>query len=441
MDLDLVVSIVGEVLAEALRGRSGKGAIAEVLRRAPRGYLREKALAVKLAVETMRRLGVLEKAVQQLDAELRVERLPRPVYGALLALTFRVLFEKADRMEVARWAWAMRRVFGFPKVHPVEYVLAQLGVVEVQCPEDDEGLVAWRLGYPRWVVRLLFREFGRHFALKLLEAGNWEPITYLRVNTLRTTVEEAADALDAEGFQIKELRYPPYVLLLRRSKEGKPVLLSKAYRQGWVVSQDLGSCLVVEAAHPTPDERVLDLCAAPGMKTTLLAQHMKNRGVIISVDRSFRRMVLWREMVWRLGVEIAEPLVADAVQPLPLTQQFDLVLVDPPCTSMGAFWRDPMMKWRLRPRLLRTYFRLQLAMLKQAACYVGEGGRIVYAVCTYPFEEAEKVVEEFLATHPGFRLEHPEIPGSSGCREMREAVRLYTHQHRCNGYFIAVLRR
>jgi 16S rRNA (cytosine967-C5)-methyltransferase len=185
---------------------------------------------------------------------------------------------------------------------------------------------------------------------------------------------------------------------------------------------------------------VLDVCAAPGAKTTYLAQLMQNRGGICSVDYSLRRMQVWRKEVSRMGVKIAEPVMADACVSLPFALEADVVVLDPPCTSTGVFAKQPSAKWRLTPRSIEKMTDIQWRMINNCAEKVKSGGVLTYSTCSITVEENEMIVERFLKRHPEFSLAEitPKL-GVPGLRGLDRCQRLYPHIHESNGFFIAKL--
>jgi len=225
------------------------------------------------------------------------------------------------------------------------------------------------------------------------------------------------------------------------SLSGSPSALSEFFSQGLFQMQDLASFLAVRAADPKDGETVLELCAAPGGKTAALAQMMKNRGRIISVDYSPERMEAWRREITRLGVKIAEPIIEDGTR-LGLHTSFDLVLIDPPCTGTGVFDRNPGMKWHLSAKSLTRYATLQENLLESASQRVAEGGRILYCTCSVTVEENEDLVMKFLRSHPEFET-RPVLYdyGSPGLRGMSDCRRFYPHRDRTAGYFVALMSR
>jgi len=222
---------------------------------------------------------------------------------------------------------------------------------------------------------------------------------------------------------------------------GSPSTLAKYFETGVFQMQDLASFLAVRAANPAPGEAVLDLCAAPGGKTATLAQFMKNRGRILSVDYSKNRMASWSSETERLGVKIASPLIEDASN-LGLKGEFDLVVVDPPCTGTGILDRNPRMKWHLSPKLVHKFSVLQSMMLEESSRYTRPGGRILYCTCSLTLEENELVLSKFLSANTDFET-RPILQdyGSLGLLGQSNCRRFYPHRDRTAGYFIARLER
>jgi 16S rRNA (cytosine967-C5)-methyltransferase len=166
---------------------------------------------------------------------------------------------------------------------------------------------------------------------------------------------------------------------------------------------DEASQLVPLAVGARPGERVLDLCAAPGGKTTALAADMENRGLLVAADVRARRVALLRDTVVRTGATVTRVLHVDPDAPLPLAGVFDRVLVDAPCSGLGTLRRDPDIRWRRTVADLTAHAEAQVELLARAADAVTPGGRLVYATCSSEPEENDQVVDRFLAIRPEFR--------------------------------------
>ena len=300
----------------------------------------------------------------------------------------------------------------------------------------DSERVALETHHPIWWVNYCFRAFGRTDAVELLSSRTRPK--YLRVNPLknrgRTTLPKELGVL-AE--RLTKVPSTPGVYTVAGSLSD----FAGFFSSGSFQMQDLASFLAVKSGAPVPGENVLDLCAAPGAKTAAIAQLMKNRGSIVSVDYSRRRMNGWRREVERLGVKIADPVISDASL-LGLRTSFDLVIIDPPCTGTGVFDRNPRMKWHLSPKSVERYSTLQRSFLDSAASLVEKEGRILYCTCSLTLEENEDVVSRFLKSHLEFETRPIlEQYGSPGLRGMSDCRRFFPHRDRTAGYFIARLQR
>jgi 16S rRNA (cytosine967-C5)-methyltransferase len=289
-------------------------------------------------------------------------------------------------------------------------------------------------------VKYCFRLLGRAEALKFLEKSAEIPPVYVRLNTLKAPRETLLKKLEDEQTVLEKVPHLKHTYKLIENR--KPLIRTQSFNQGLFYIQDKASCLAAEIANPKPDTTILDVCAAPGAKTTYLAQLMENRGKIISVDYSKRRIRVWKRETERMGVKIAQPMVADARKTLPLNVSADLVILDPPCTSTGTFGKTPDAKWRLTKRSMLGMAKIQREMIEQCTEYVKKGGFLVYSTCSITVEENEMVIENFLKLHPEYKLVDtvPRI-GLPGLRGLTKCQRLYPHVHECNGFFVAKLKK
>ena len=317
-----------------------------------------------------------------------------------------------------------------------------LGVAQTYEPSqrlgvgEDEDRIARETHNPPWWVNYCIRTFGRGRALKLL--SNPSRPRYVRVNSLRTnqdlTLPREAKGL---GNVLEAIPSVPGVFRVGKSPPSFSHLLSL----GLLQFQDLASYCAVVAAGPKLGESILDLCAAPGAKTSALAQLMHNSGQIVSVDYSASRMKSWAREMNRLGVEIATPIRGDATR-LGLTGQYELVLLDPPCSGTGILDRNPEMKWHLTPELVSRYSQLQTRMLDEAYRVMSPEGRILYSTCSLTLEENEEVISAFVGAHPEMETAPlslgPDL-GSAGMNGLGNCRRFYPHQDKTAGYFIARL--
>ena len=176
----------------------------------------------------------------------------------------------------------------------------------------------------------------------------------------------------------------------------------------FVAIQDEGSQLVAHAAAPAPNERILDVCAAPGGKSAMFARAVGPGGLVISCDTRPRRLRVLRDTLDREGLP-RRVVRIDATQPLPFGPVFDRVVVDAPCSGLGTIQRDPDVKWARDAASLARFAAIQGALIEQAAAAVRPGGALVYATCSSEPEENDDVIASFLASHAEFYAPLPAI--------------------------------
>lgn len=398
-------------------------------------------LAHKLVFETERRLNAVDAALALVLTPKSLSSFRLGVQSFLRLYTYNVLFEGADREKAVAMASMGRSILGWHQLNDVEEALGR--ILSIQLSDvykgvSDEESVALRTYNPTWFVKYCIKMMGRRPAIDFLESASFPTPTYIRLNTLKASEETCLQRLKEEGVSIEKeplLRHTYKVLETR-----KPLVRTQSFRDGLLYVQDKASCFAVEVANPKPGDTVLDVCAAPGAKTTYLAQLMQNQGTIYSVDYSKRRIQEWKRETQRMAVENSAAIVADAQRSLPINVTVDLVVLDPPCTSTGAFGKTPSAKWRLTKRSVSAMANIQWNMLNNCSNHVKNGGHLLYSTCSITLEENEMLIEKFLKWRPEFQLEvtTPRL-GLPGFRGLDECQRLYPHMHNCNGFFVAKL--
>jgi 16S rRNA (cytosine967-C5)-methyltransferase len=216
------------------------------------------------------------------------------------------------------------------------------------------------------------------------------------------------------------------------------------YREGLVQIQDEASQWVGHVVSPEPGERILDLCAGFGGKSTHLGALMENRGEIVSVDEAAWKIEELRGNALRQSITIIGGRAAGALELSPgELGDFDRVLLDAPCSGFGSIRRNPDIKWRRGPKDPYRFSRIQNALLQQASRFVRKGGVLVYATCTVFGEENERVAERFEAENPHWRGEPAADFLPEASRSMAEGpfFRSWPHRHGVDGFFIARWRR
>lgn len=398
-----------------------------------------------LICETVRRRNFIDKFINNVLKPSAISEFDLGVQAFLRLYVYQTRiaknWSKIDIKEAENIASLARSILGWKSLQKVEHVLGMLltqkptSILKDVTDEEKVGLLTF---HPTWFVRYCFKLFGRRETLTMLEANMQPQPTYVRLNTLKANEDEILESLVKDGIKVEKIK--PLRHTYKTVSARQPLTRTASFRKGLFYIQDKASCFATEVANPKPEMTILDVCAAPGAKTTYLAQLMQNKGQIYSIDYSRRRMTVWKNEVARMNVKIAVPTIADACNMLPLKIKADIVILDPPCTSTGAFRKFPSTKWRLTRRSVNKMAEIQWKMINHCAENVKSGGTLVYSTCSITVEENEMLIEHFLKWHPEFSLAEitPEI-GLPGLRGLEKCRRLYTHIHDCNGFFVAKL--
>ncbi len=290
--------------------------------------------------------------------------------------------------------------------------------------------------HPYWMTRRWVERFGYDDARRLMAANNRVPDLCLRINRLKTDIKAFHALLEQHQISFGVSRYLECFIRVPHMAD---IGSSDMFRRGYFSVQDESAGLAVRLLDPQPGHRVLDLCAAPGGKTTFMGELMNNTGEIVAVDRYETRLNLVKTAAQRTGVTIVELLPGDASE-VDLAPG-DRVLVDVPCSGLGVLAKKPDAKWHREVEDIERLSATQEALLRNAARLVLHGGVIVYSTCTIEPEENRKVIEVFLREHPDFTLEAAgqflpaDVVGPDGF------VETYPHTHGMDGSFAARLRR
>jgi 16S rRNA (cytosine967-C5)-methyltransferase len=266
--------------------------------------------------------------------------------------------------------------------------------------QDPADYFASAFSFPDWLVT---RWRTRFDWAELLELGFWfdsPPHLCLRVNRLRNSRDEYFTQLTEAGLAAHPGTSPDAIWLESSVRIGD----LPGFQAGAVSVQDESAMQAAPLLAPQPGERVLDLCAAPGGKTTHLAELMQNRGYILATDVQGERLSLVASACRRLGIEIIETQLIDLHNPVLPDEPFDAALVDVPCSNTGVLGKRPEARWRIALNDLRELPNLQLRLLRTAVAQLRPGGRVVYSTCSIEPEENEHVVRAALAEIPGLQL-------------------------------------
>ena len=302
----------------------------------------------------------------------------------------------------------------------------------------DARSLALRTWHPQWMVERWIRTYGYERTEELCRCNNTSAPLSMRVNTLRTNRDALMEQLAAAGAQVRASAWVPDGIVL--DAHGALDELA-ALREGLAQVQDESSMLVAHILGAEPGMTVIDACAAPGGKTTHIAQRMENRGRILAFDIYEEKIRRIERNAKRLGISIIEAHLSDACEiGAVYAGQADRVLVDAPCSGLGVLRRKPDARWKKSARDAKTLPSLQHAILESAAQTVKKGGVLVYSTCTMEECENAAVVNAFLETHTDFALEETGrfLPVQKTAERM---VQIMPEADGPDGFFIARMRR
>ena len=310
--------------------------------------------------------------------------------------------------------------------------------------------IALSLSYPTWLVKRWLQTRGVSWTLAFCRASNQIAPLALRVNTLLTKREEVCQSLAVSGIAATTSKIAPDGVVLENRAitafdDADTGTLKDILNREDIYVQDESAMLVARLLSPENAECVVDLCAAPGGKTTHLAHLMGNAGKIIAVDVSAEKIALLQKNCRRVGACNVKTQVLDATKAdLSFMKTADAVLIDAPCSGFGTLRRHPDIRWNKTLEQLRALSEIQYNLLKNAAQHIKPGGILVYSTCSIEPIENEKVIQRFLANFPMYRIENPkhflpDIPQS--VITPQGFVQTFPHEHGVDGAFAARLQR
>jgi 16S rRNA (cytosine967-C5)-methyltransferase len=403
--------------------------------------VRDRALAMRLVYGTVQRRGTLDHLIERL-AGRPAARLDAPVLAALRLGLYELLYLDgapdravvADCVELAKTG----RSSGHNLVNAVLRRAAREGAATLigGLREATPQQAAIAYSHPQWLARLWWDYLGSENARALMAADNEPGELALRVNTLCAKPADVALALDVPTHGDSEL---PEALVL----DG-PLDLhgSELWESGAVVAQSRAAMLVARALDPQPGERVLDLCAAPGGKSTHVAALMGDEGEVLAVERNRARAAELADTARRLHAHSVSVELADAALARPEGSVFDRVLVDPPCSGLGTLQARPDLRWRVTAEDIEKLAQIQMSILAAGAQALRPGGVLVYSTCTISPQENEQQIERFLDRNSHFALDDLSYERQSHIHpNMSEALLTMPHRDHTAGFFIARMRR
>jgi len=406
------------------------GAFSSILLAAeePRLQPSDRALCHELVLGVLRWQLRLDKIVEHFSKR-PVERLDLPVRIALrLGLYQLAYLTRVPASAAVNESVSLVRAAGLGSATAFVNAVLRRAIREADYDpaadvSDPLERIAINTSHPIWLIERWAAAFGVEATEAFAKANNTVPPAAFRVVRNRANEAEVLEKLVYAGAQLERSNVAEGAWRV----SGATSMVRELSLAGEIYIQDEASQLVPQVLNAEPGERVLDLCAAPGGKTTLIADHAEDKAIVVAGDRHRSRLVTVIGTTRLHQLRSIRPLLLDAAVQLPFARMaFDKVLVDAPCSGTGTLRGNPEIRWRLSPTAISAFAAQQKRFLANAAEVLKPGGRLVYSTCSVERDENEEVIREIIRADPRFVL-----LGTS---------RTWPHTHGCDGFFIADLR-
>ena len=310
-----------------------------------------------------------------------------------------------------------------------------IGEIKVK---DDIDYLAIKYSYDKWMIRNWMIHFGREFTEELLEANSQRPSIYLRTNTLKITRDELIEKLEKQNIKASKVSVVDEAIKVENLKD---IENNTLYKEGLFTVQDISSMLVGKVMNPKEKSLVLDVCSAPGGKTTHIGTLLNNTGQVVSRDIYDHKLKLIKASCKRLGLTNVD---VEEYNGLSLDKEsigkFDYVLADVPCSGLGIIRRKPEIKYKEKEEF-RSLPPIQKKILENASKYVKKGGTLIYSTCTIQDSENIDIINEFLQKNKNFELVPINEVKVDLDNQEKGYMKIYPNVHEMDGFFISKLIR
>ncbi|WP_195260396.1 16S rRNA (cytosine(967)-C(5))-methyltransferase RsmB [Clostridium paraputrificum] len=299
--------------------------------------------------------------------------------------------------------------------------------------------IAFDLSFEPWMVRMFIKQYGEHEALEILEGLNNTPKMTVRVNSIKGDYEDVYEELEKAGYNIEEGCICPEAISI---KGGKGIENNQAFVDGKITVQDESAMLISPLLDLEEGMKVLDLCCAPGGKTTHIGELLNNTGEVLGFDLHENKLELVKENYERLGITNIKLAQMDATKlDAKLVSYADRVLLDVPCSGIGIIRKKPEIKWTKKRKDLKEIVEVQREILENAWEYLKTGGVMVYSTCTLNKEENEENIKWFLSKHKDATIEKVFIgKGANLCYDQMGTLTILPNEY-MDGFFVAKIKK
>lgn len=430
---------------EILRRVVTEGAYASVLLATTTAKLKEqdRALCYEMVLGVLRRRLWLDSLIELLVNGRKLEKLDPSVITLLRVSLYQLRFlTRVPPSAVVNDAVNMTRKIGVKSAASFVNAVLRRAVREPQIDpainiEDQLERIAVETSHPAWLIKRWAGVWDVETAEAFARANNAPAAVAIRCNEMQADASEVLEQLRQAGAEVSASKIASGAWLVR----GAGQTLRKLSEAGVIYLQDEASQLVAHVLNVQKGERMLDVCAAPGSKTTHAGMLARDEAKIVAGDKHFHRLMAVKDSARRQRLENISLIVYDAEASLPFVEaKFDRVLVDAPCSGTGTLRRNPEIRWRITESDIVELAERQSQILTNAARMVRVGGTLLYSTCSVEVEENEQVVERFLLEHQHFKIMSDVLEKSPASKSVF-GWRTWTHTHDTDGFFIAPLIR
>lgn len=309
----------------------------------------------------------------------------------------------------------------------------------LQLPQDPIKRLGIFHSFPDWIIQMWVEQLGIEETEQLCQWFNQTPTIDLRINPLQTSIEDVEAAMTSASVEVKRLPHLPQALRIIGSAGAIGQL--PGFNEGWWTVQDSSAQLVSYLLDPHAGDIVIDACAAPGGKTSHIAELMGDQGKIFACDKTASRLKKVKENAQRLQLKSIQICTGDSRNYPQFTNIGDSVLLDAPCSGLGTLHRRPDIRWRSTPANIEELAILQGELLEQAATWLKPGGILVYATCTLHPQENEAVIQSFLARHAQWQIDPPLNSPLEIFATPEGWIKVWPLRYQMDGFFMVRLKR
>lgn len=401
---------------------------------------KDKALVTELVYGTLRRKNTLDTIISNFVKDISV--MDNEVLNILRIAIYQMHFlDKVPEFAACNEAVELAK-----KLSVQESKLVN-GILRSYTKNPDEidingGVVdklAYQYSFEPWFIRMIYKQYGEEIGRKVLQGLNQTPKVTVRVNTLKVDFDEVYDKLEEMEYDVEEGYVCPEAVII---KGGRSIENNELFNDGLITVQDESAMIVAPVLDVEDGDTVLDLCAAPGGKTTHIAELLNGTGKVLAFDLHENKLSLIKENVERLGLNNVEVEVMDATK---LNSKYisssNRVLIDVPCSGIGIIRKKPEIKWNKTRKSLKDLVPTQRQIMENAWAYLKYGGTMVYSTCTLNKEENEENIEWFLNKHKDAKMEKVFLGNKDNLLYNKDGSLTILPNEYMDGFYIAKIRK